>query len=82
MIVLFENNGERRVVCKRASVSTSTAAVASSRTRMLLGVRRARARDTSWRWPWERLDPLKEEVSLGYVVYQMNVVNGALLGMK
>lgn len=51
MMVRLENKGERRVVCSRASVSTSTAAVASSRTRMLEGVRSARARDTSWRWP-------------------------------
>jgi hypothetical protein len=58
MMVRFENNGERKVVWSRASVSTSTAAVASSRTRMLLGVSRARARETSCRWPWERLLPL------------------------
>lgn len=80
MIVLLLNRGERRVVCKSASVSTSTAAVASSRTRMLEGVRRARARETSWRWPWERLEPLRGDVSLGYVVYQVNDVNGTLLG--
>ena len=47
---------------------------------MLDGVRRARARETSWRWPWERLEPLRGDVSLGYVVYQVNDVNGALLG--
>lgn len=58
MMVRLLNNGERRVVWRRASVSTSTAAVASSRTRMLEGVSRARARETSCRWPWERLDPL------------------------
>jgi len=47
MMVRLEKSGERRVVCSRASVSTSTAAVASSRTRMLDGASRARARDTS-----------------------------------
>jgi hypothetical protein len=49
---------------------------------MLDGVRRARARETSWRWPWERLEPLRGDVSLGHVVYQVNDVNGALLGME
>ena len=58
MMVLFANNGERRVVCNKASVSTSMADVASSRTRMLDGVRRARERESSCRWPRERFDPL------------------------
>ena len=58
MMVRLAKRGERSVVWRRASVSTSTAAVASSRTRMLEGARRARARETSWRWPWERLEPL------------------------
>lgn len=49
---------------------------------MLDGVRRARASETSWRWPWERLEPLSGDVSLGYVVYQVNDVNGALLGRR
>jgi hypothetical protein len=49
---------------------------------MLDGVRRARARETSWRWPWERLEPLRGYVSLGFIVYQVNDVNGALLGTE
>lgn len=47
MMVRFEKAGDRNVVCRSASVSTSTAAVASSRTRIFEGASRARDRETS-----------------------------------